>query len=260
MIFYFSGTGNTKFVATELAKLLGDEAVNVTGLLQKGNYGPFNSEKPFILCAPTYVCEAPRFFNDFVRKATFTGCKDVYYISTSGGYSGISGNVIGSIIRRKKLNYKGCAEFVLAQNYIANKKHTRPSDEVIKQRILDTKEKIISVAETIKAGGKLKSRHVWLLELLIDFPSNPVMSYIGHKIKGFTVDSRCIACGKCEKNCPVSAIKMQDGKPVWHGSTCAHCMACIQNCPVESINFRDRTQNRKRYRFDDFRYVLKESE
>ena len=70
----------------------------------------------------------------------------------------------------------------------------------------------------------------------------------------------CIACGKCEKNCPVSAIKMQDGKPVWRGSTCAHCMACIQNCPVESINFRDRTQNRKRYRFDDFRYVLKESE
>ena len=78
MILYFSGTGNTKFVATELAKLLGDEAVNVTGLLQKGNYGPFNSEKPFILCFPqiffhflltktNYNCNfAKKNFSDYV--------------------------------------------------------------------------------------------------------------------------------------------------------------------------------------------------
>jgi hypothetical protein len=51
------------------------------------------------------------------------------------------------------------------------------------QRILNAKEKINFVAETIKAGEKLKSRHVWLLELLIDYPSNPIMSYIGHKTK-----------------------------------------------------------------------------
>ena len=46
--------------------------------------------------------------------------------------------------------------------------------------------------------------------------------------------------------------------PVWHGKSCAHCMSCIQNCPVGAIEYGQITRKKDRYRFDKYRYVLKD--
>lgn len=106
MILYFSATGNTRFVAEELAKALGDEVYDLRDRIKRGDTRPIRSKRPFVLCAPIYVCEAPRFFNEYVRNVSFEGCKDLYFMSTSGGYSGISGNVIKSIVCKKGMRYR----------------------------------------------------------------------------------------------------------------------------------------------------------
>lgn len=101
MILYFSATGNTKYVATELAKCLDDTALDLCDRIKQHNYETIRSDKPFVFCAPTYVCEAPTFFYDFLSKVDLEGSRDVYMVSTSGGYSGISGNIAKSVIRKK---------------------------------------------------------------------------------------------------------------------------------------------------------------
>ena len=138
-------------------------------------------------------------------------------------------------------------------NYIANKSHKLPDKEEIEKRIADTYSKIKPVADTIRSGKPLRYRHVWVLEKLIDYPSNPVLSRIGHRVKGFYASDSCISCGLCEKKCPLNIITMHDGRPRWEGRICAHCMACIQNCPAEAIEYKDITKGRKRYRCDDYR-------
>ena len=85
MILYFSATGNTRFVAEELAKCLDDEALELCSRIKHHDYGTIRSEKPFVFCAPTYVCEAPAFFYDFLRKVDLEGSSDVYMVSRSGG-------------------------------------------------------------------------------------------------------------------------------------------------------------------------------
>ena len=253
MVLYFSATGNTRFVATELAKHLEDEALDLCSKVKQHDYETIRSDKPFVFCAPTYVCAAPAFFYDFLRKVDLAGSPDVYMISTSGGYSGISSDIARAIIRKKHMNYKGCAEFKMPPNYIANKSHKLPGKEEIEKRISDTCQKIEPVADIIRSGKPLRHRHIWLLEKLIDYPSNPVLSLIGHRVKGFYATDGCIACGLCEKKCPLNIISMRDGRPRWKGRTCAHCMACIQNCPVEAIEYKEITNGRKRYRCDDYR-------
>ena len=83
MILYFSATGNTEFIAKEIAKRLDDECLNLLERIKTDDHSVIHSEKPLIICAPVYVCEMPRFMSKYLREQTFTGTKDVYFIFTS---------------------------------------------------------------------------------------------------------------------------------------------------------------------------------
>ena len=37
-----------------------------------------------------------------------------------------------------------------------------------------------------------------------DYPSNPVLSLIGHRVKGFYAADTCISCGLCDKKMSVT--------------------------------------------------------
>ena len=40
MVLYFSATGNTEFIAKELAKRMGDECINLLDRIKKQDYTP----------------------------------------------------------------------------------------------------------------------------------------------------------------------------------------------------------------------------
>lgn len=73
--------------------------------------------------------------------------------------------------------------------------------------------------------------------------------YIG--TKAFQVEDACISCGLCERNCPVSAIRLVDGRPVW-SDACIHCMACLHGCPAKAIQYGKGTRKKGRYRLEDY--------
>ena len=120
MVLYFSATGNTEYIAQELAKRLNDSCLNLIERIKVQDHSPLHSEKPFIICAPVYICEMPRFMSKYLKQQTFTGSKDVYFIFTSGGYCGISGVLSKSMMKKKKMNYLGHAEFRMPRNYIVS--------------------------------------------------------------------------------------------------------------------------------------------
>ena len=99
MVLYYSATGNTKFIATELARCLGDECLDLLGRIKSADTSPIHSDRPFVVCAPVYVCEIPRFLTAWLKKANFTGSRQVYFVLTSGGYCGIAGPMGGGIFR-----------------------------------------------------------------------------------------------------------------------------------------------------------------
>ena len=49
------------------------------------------------------------------------------------------------------------------------------------------------------------------------------------------INDNCIACGTCEGECPVGAIKEGDGIYVIDNNECIDCGACESVCPTESI-------------------------
>ena len=246
MVLFFSATGNTEFIARQLALKLGDGCLNLLDRVKRGDHSPIHSEKPFIICAPVYVCEMPRFMSAYLKKLSFTGSQDVYFIFTSGGYCGISGVLAKSIFKKKKMVWHGHAEFKMPRNYVANDSYPMLSAEETADRILASYRQIDPVVAAIRAGGRLTARHVFLFESVITIPFNPVWCKYKLTAKDFYVKDSCIGCKKCEKLCPLNNIAIVDKKPVW-SNQCTHCMACISNCPVKAIEYGNITQNKEPY-------------
>lgn len=256
MVLYYSATGNTEFIAKELAKALDDECVNLLERIRKQDYSPIHSEKPFVICAPVYVCEMPRFMSKYLRKQKFSGNKNVYFVFTSGGYCGVSAQLAKWMFIKKGMKYCGRAEFRMPRNYVANDSYPMLDKEEVESRIKTSYEQIAPAAKTILEGGKLKARHIFFLETIITVPFNPVWTKLKLRADDFYSTEDCVGCGKCAKLCPLNNIEMKDKAPLW-GSHCAHCMACIGNCPTRAIEYGNVTQEKEQYNFAKYSYVAK---
>ena len=50
----------------------------------------------------------------------------------------------------------------------------------------------------------------------------------------YEIDDKCIKCGSCEGECPVSAISEGEDKYVIDADTCIECGACAVVCLVDA--------------------------
>ena len=52
MIIYFSGTGNSKYVADMLSEQLNDQSIDAGKMIKSGIKGEFESKHPWVFVAP----------------------------------------------------------------------------------------------------------------------------------------------------------------------------------------------------------------
>jgi ferredoxin/flavodoxin len=258
MIVYFSATGNTRFVARQLAKLLDDTVLDLGPRMRVNDFSEIRCEKTLVVCSPVHVSGLPKFIADYLRKAEFTGVSEAYGILTDAGYCGIAGTQLSSVLRAKGMDFKGFAEFKLPGIHITSITNRKIDVDEIEGRIAAASEQIPSVADAIRRGELLESKGARASEVALTVGLSPALRFIGLRTKRFWATERCTSCGLCEKICPVAAITMRSGKPTWNVSHCAHCMACIHNCPTEAIEYGKITQGKKRYTFSKYRYAAKD--
>ena len=73
MIIYFTGTGNSRFVAEQIAEATGDELVNAVKYTRKNRNAVFSTPGIYVFVSPIYVSAPPMVFLDFIRHSTFPG-------------------------------------------------------------------------------------------------------------------------------------------------------------------------------------------
>lgn len=75
MILCFSGTGNSLYVARQLNVVIKDEIISINEYLKEDKEKIFNSNKPFIIVAPTHAWRMPRIIESFIKESNFNGNK-----------------------------------------------------------------------------------------------------------------------------------------------------------------------------------------
>ena len=244
MIIYYTGTGNSRYLARILSKRLNDQIINATDMIKENKCGDFQSDKPYVFVCPTYAWQIPRVFEKFIKDSKYCGNKKAYFILNCGGDIGNAGYHIKKLCKEKNFQYKGVASIIMPENYIAI--FSAPS-EMEEQAILQrATQKTKLAAKYILTEKSFPSKKTnWL-----DKRKSGIINTIFYKYiisdKKFYVTDNCISCGNCEKICPLHNIKLTDKKPIWNGN-CTHCMACIGSCPTEAIEYGKHTKGLRRY-------------
>lgn len=69
MIFYFSGTGNTRWVAEQIAKGIGEALVSIPDMIREGrNEFELREGERIGFCFPTHGWQVPRICRNFIRQ------------------------------------------------------------------------------------------------------------------------------------------------------------------------------------------------
>lgn len=246
MILYFTGTGNSKFVANALADELNDEVVSLNTIIKESKKISFVSSKPFIVVTPIYGWRIPQIVNVLLKSATFSGNNHLYFLGTMGGQSGNSEYYCKKICNQNGMKFMGFGNIKMPNNYVVAKQ--MPDQLEINVILHNALTLISSYASQIKQNlfitknSKDHSPLPWLRSGPVNFLYNKLLV----SSKNYVVSDDCISCGKCDRICPTNNITLKSGKP-YFGNSCINCYACIHHCPRAAINVKGRTETNGRY-------------
>ncbi|SHO52458.1 EFR1 family ferrodoxin [Anaerocolumna xylanovorans] len=247
IIFVFSGTGNSLWVAKEIAKELQNCEIVSMGCnseyLLSGEY----CRVGFVY--PVYGGGLPLKVREFVSRLDFSKSKNLYTfaVSTCGKLSrgGNSTRHLSRILKTKgtALNYG--AKLDVFANYVVLYEMESAAKEIVYQSAKNLQPIIKMIKDKIDKKANIAINPVQHLSNIA--LSHFLPDFLPNMDKKFNVSDDCVKCGICMKVCPVNNIDFEEGgKPLFRHH-CEQCVACIQNCPTKAINYKNKTQKRRRY-------------
>jgi len=247
MILYFSGTGNSRYVAQKISAETGDTLISINEKLKAHDTSAIDVSGHLVIAAPVYAWRLPRIVTQWMTDTKFTGVDGVWFVITCGGSIGNAAKYARRLCDRLQLPYCGTKQIVMPENYIAMFK--APDEAESRQIIAAAARDIAEAAAEIKAGKPFRKPRCVLSDRFLSSVMNSQFYASCVKSRGFRAVSGCTGCGLCVTLCPLNNIRLENGKPVW-GNQCTHCMACICRCPTEAIEYKNKTRGKRRYHLD----------
>ncbi|WPC41956.1 EFR1 family ferrodoxin [Clostridium sp. JS66] len=238
LLYYFSGTGNTKWVADTLKKHFRNNKIDLELLnIEKVDEVKRNQFDFLIIGSPVYAEIEPKIVDDFINK--FPKCirnfKTIIY-ATQGGKSSSAPAIMAKKLKNKGYNIfiEECIKMPNNYYFLLNK---QPNVNEYDKILYNAECKVKTIVENFVKNNKLKKENS-LIRIKLGKTCGSFFRRMIPKIsKNITATSECTKCGICLTNCPKGNITFEDGKAVFH-SKCMLCLRCIYVCPVNAITYK----------------------
>lgn len=245
IIYYFTGTGNSLKIAKDIAAKLGGTELKP---ISKAITSEIDLSADRIgLVFPVYVWGPPVIVTEFIKKMKPVQGKYIFAVTTYGGFPGATLPVTAELLASKGMELAAGFAVRMPGNYTPL--YGAISEQKQKKFFAAAEQKVDDIAKAVSGGIKSAPEKSFFLTNLIftRLLYNMGIRHMREADKSYVVLPKCNSCNICYRICPVSNIKMENGKPVWQHK-CEQCMACLQFCPVEAIQYGKSTESRKRYR------------
>lgn len=232
MILYFSATGNSKFTAEKIAQAIGDKAISVESLSCEIS---ISNNEVLGIVSPVHFQQLPIVVKEFLDKTKITVANGAYVflVATYGTMSGFIAEQTKRLLSNKGIHL--AASFSVCMPDVWTPIFDLTNKNKIKQSIESAKTEIDIISQKISVrekGNHTKHRIPYFSHIILD-----KVFKNARQTKNLFVEKSCIACGLCESHCPVNAIKITDGRPVWQPDHCSMCLRCLHHCPKFAIQY-----------------------
>ena len=223
MIYYFSGTGNSEYVAKKLSSALNDSIQSIESA------DTLKQDQCIGIITPVYFFELPSIVEDFLQRLSVSPETYLYLVVTYGGKPGNIGKQANKIMKKKGIGFYAMYGVKMVDSYIPLYKPSKNSS--IEDHIEPQINKIISHIQQKRIGDYLKGTLPRFINQAFVFKYKQA-----RKTQHLTIDDTCTHCGLCVHNCPEQAISMKDNV-TFIKDKCMMCLRCLHHCPVNAIHY-----------------------
>lgn len=247
-IFYFTGTGNTKYVSDYLSECLNKSSINAVSLSisQLKNLNTeeiINNSDIIFLAYPTYGSDMPDNMKKFIHALPEENGKKLGVICTQLLFSGDGASIYFSKIKKLGYNQKWAYQINMPNNLCISGSPFVQSDDYKyheEKHLAKARKKIESLCISIVQDKKEVKDHT-ILHWFLAMSQRPwYRLFVAKKYKySLAVNQdKCVKCGLCVQACPNDVILMNSDK-VYFGNQedCTICLRCLNFCPYSAILF-----------------------
>lgn len=258
MIFYFSGTGNSLYIAQRIDEAIGGEICSIPKCIRERRTSfQLKPGERLGFVFPTHVWGTPWVVDEFIESLSIEpapgyGSRDsrlkgiyTFVVITYGSSVGDAADTLESLLEKKGLEAKLVYSVQMPDNYVIGA-DIQP-EEKVDEILVDAEDRIDDICMKVIRRQAGTSVHKGRFSAVVT-RTHGIYKHFGHRTADFFADDSCDSCGLCEEICDSGIIELDhDGRPRWTLSECAYCLGCINRCPKHAIQYGQHTAKRGRY-------------
>lgn len=250
MVYYFSGTGNSRFVAESLSQLLYEECRKITEINPSDEL-PRGESIGFVF--PVYSWGVAPVMTDFVDRLPSSFWEevkrwqmDVWCVMTCGDEVALATEMFAKTLSRHGVELQSIWSVIMPNNYVLLPGFDVDPKDVERRKLTDAPGRIREIAKGISQHARsvdvVRGSLAWLKTKLV----YPLFCKWGIFPKKWHSTSACVGCAICAKACPLGNIRMENRTPHW-GDNCCSCLACYHSCPRHAVAYGKITFSKGQY-------------
>ena len=155
MVLYFSGTGNSYYIAKKIAELLGDQLVSIADLVRSRKYAiHVEKEETIGFVYPVHACAPPDLVTNFIKELTIENYNQnyMYSVYNCAGTPEYTSRIMKETCEKRGYELSGFYEVLMPGNYVTVKKHL--PEEKARKYLQEADGRITTIVEEVRKRSK----------------------------------------------------------------------------------------------------------